>query len=62
MINLQETKEPKYKNMNENSRIFHFIEVAKTKETKMTSQYVHRLKKQVYNRTWISEDSNQTQI
>lgn len=62
MINLQEAKEPKYENMNENSRIFHFIEVAKIKETKMTSHYAHRLKKQVYNSTWISVDSNQTQI
>ena len=50
MINIQEAQEPKYQNRHKNSRIFHFIEVAKIKEAKIISQCVHRLKKQVYSK------------
>lgn len=49
-ITIQEAQESKYQNRHKNSSIFHFMEVAKIKETKMTSQRIHRLEKQVYRK------------
>jgi len=37
-INIQKAQEPEYQNRHENSRIFHFIEVTKMKEAKISSK------------------------
>lgn len=50
MVNIQEAQKPEYQNWHENSRILHFIEVAKIKEANRISQYVHRFKKQFYSK------------
>lgn len=64
-LNIQEAQEPKYQNRHKNSRIFHFIEVAKKRQKSSVNVYTgsgskSATRSKVYNSTWITRDPKQT--